>query len=332
VDDRKTIDWLRQYFKQCRTDKNVNQSTFVMPDFGRDSELVLNIAGLNLSDAPFLGYVQLACRGPSQTLARTVFHDDADIVELHHTLNLDGAVFHKWLKINAAYGGKVDMAGAECRGPVELLITGSTATFNALDFRRVRFLEVPTLSPNSVPQKTSFYRAKFQGNATKAASENAHRALRVAFAENSDREMEGLFYTLEKRCHRRSLQWWPSWFARIVSCLYDWTSNYGRRYELALGWLIGVQIAFGVGYSIASDRWAVPGEFDSTIAAFTIGQLVRPFEPYSARAASSTVYQEIFGAAEPSGGWISWMTVHSVISLSLFALMLLAMRWWFRRE
>ena len=59
---------------------------------------------------------------------------------------------------------------------------------------------------------------------------------------------------------------------------------------------------------------------------------MRPFEPYATRAATSSTYQELFGVAEPSGAWLFWMTVHSIISLTLFALMLLAMRWRFRRE
>ena len=246
LDSIKSHDWINSYLVSRQKRNALDLHGFVFPSFG-SGQPTFQIGGFDLTDAKFLGSVHLACRVIGATLQRSTFNGNVLITSVGGTLDLCEIVANGDLEIHGEPTARVVLRRGTCRGAVSLRQPGRAGTFESLDLSQTVFDHVPTFEPNSLPQDSTFYRARFQAGATRRASEPAHRALRIAFAANSDREMEGLFYALEKRCHRRSLQWWPSWLARIVSCLYDWTSNYGRRYELSLGWLIGVQVAFGLG-------------------------------------------------------------------------------------
>jgi len=175
-------------------------------------------------------------------------------------------------------------------------------------------------------------RARFRRTAQRASDEGAYRAIRNLFHKNRAREWEGYFYALEKRCHRRSLPWRSAWFARSLSALYDWTAVYGQSYERAFLVFVLVQIVFGFGYSIFSGRFGLSTEVDPIIVAFALAQALKPFELLAARRPSSTVYTEVLSGAEESVLWIASTVLHSVLSLALIALFLLAVRWRFRRE
>jgi hypothetical protein len=193
------------------------------------------------------------------------------------------------------------------------------------------FHHVPLFNVSRLPQATSFHGAKFVGKATEAESAPSHRYLRVKFSENHDREQEGEFYAWEKRCHRKSLPRKTKWFARGVSAFYDWTSAYGKSYERAFAFFFLIQVVFGLGYSIASGRFQIPGAIDATAIAFTLAQVARPFELLGGRAPSTEIYTELL-PAESLGWWPVVTAIHGILSLAALALALLALRWRFKRE
>ncbi len=96
-------------------------------------------------------------------------------------------------------------------------------------------------------------------------------------------------------------------------------------------WLLLVQVVFGVGYSVASDRWKLGGEVDDTVVIFTLSQIAKPFELLSARAPDSSAYTALI-PADASLWWTVATFTHSVLSIVLIALFILAVRWRFRRE
>jgi len=190
---------------------------------------------------------------------------------------------------------------------------------------------VPVLSEEKIPQQTTFTSAVFLPETLIPDNEGAYRRIRNQFAANRARDLEGLFYRYEKICHRRSLPWRTKWFARGLSYLYDLTAKYGYSFESAFVAIVIVQIAFGFGYSIASGRFGVPGQLDGTVAVFTLSQVVKPFELFSAKDSLSPVYQMVAGT-DPSAWWTFSALAHSLISITLVALFILALRWRFRRE
>jgi hypothetical protein len=87
----------------------------------------------------------------------------------------------------------------------------------------------------------------------------------------------------------------------------------------------------GLVYSVLSERLAcLPAAYDSQMAAFTFAQVVKPFELYSAKQLVASSYTYI--PSSQFGCWLTLTAIHSVLSLALVALFLLAIRWRFRRE
>lgn len=164
-------------------------------------------------------------------------------------------------------------------------------------------------------------------------AEGSYRSARLVFAVHKNRELEGVFYACEKRCHRRSLS--PKhvrdWLPRALSALYDITSGYGHSYGKALASFLAIQLCFGIGYSVASKRFEVSTEIDWNIVLFTLVQVARPFELLSVRSHDATLFG-VVNLSKASPWWGIASFVHSTASLALLALFLLALRWRFRRD
>jgi hypothetical protein len=123
------------------------------------------------------------------------------------------------------------------------------------------------------------------------------------FHASRDREQEGTFYKHEKRARRRNLPLInpSSWISRFVSASYDWLAGYGQSCERAFLWFLGAQIVFALLYSIMSERFAFVGAIDSQVIAFTLAQIVKPFELLSARKADHWPYDGVYTGG--SGWW-----------------------------
>ena len=187
-------------------------------------------------------------------------------------------------------------------------------------------------APAAMPQNSSIRRLSLLKTAYGDGAEGRYRTIRNLFHASRDREQEGVFYRYEKRALRRALalRRLNSWIPRAISTSYDWLAGYGQSFESALIWFIALQVGFGFLYAVMSHRFGWGWTFDSQVAAFTLAQVVKPFELLSARTPTGWPYVGVY-----TGGSIVWTLVtilHSLLSLTLAALFLLALRWRFRRD
>ncbi len=261
------------------------------------------------------------------------------------------------------------IASCEVKGPISVIARGklevedtdfpSTVTLTSegsksIVFRKVRFLgKVKLAHPVSgawtfdrtqflgpllihqktteLPQQITFGRVQFRRQACGPGTDGNYRQWRTLFAENSDRENEGLFYALEKRSHRRGLPWYS--LSRAVSAIYDGVSMYGQSYERAFGAFLALQLIAGLGYATALGmvHWLQPIDGNSLkqIVAFTIAQVAKPFELMSGRQPDHNSVLAL--VADGRASWAIWTFVHSALSIIFLALMVLAFRWRFRR-
>jgi len=219
--------------------------------------------------------------------------------------------------------GKLDVSGCVFRGTVTLTPSNGCAprymNFTGSTFHR----SIEASGP--LPQGTTFARIKVEPTGVTPENESRFRSIRKFLADNRAREDEGVFYALEKSCHRKSLHWFSP--ARFVSKMYDCGSNYGRSYEKALVWFVILQLLFAGLYWLCLDESPMGTRINWDVVNFTLAQIAKPFEPFSARydiAQNSGVIA--------AGIWKPITAIHSVLSLTLVALFLLALRWRFRRE
>jgi hypothetical protein len=117
----------------------------------------------------------------------------------------------------------------------------------------------------------------------------------------------------------------------LFSVAYDAISSYGRSYELALAWFIGVQVSFGLWYAWESDRLGFSSGPDWQVIAFTLGQAARPFDLFTG-SGRATAWPAAGIVPDPPDVWAFVAAFHGLASVTTLALMLLALRWRFRRE
>jgi hypothetical protein len=189
-------------------------------------------------------------------------------------------------------------------------------------------------NPKSMPQDSNFRGLELRRKtAFGDGAEGRYRAIRNLFNASRDREQEGVFYMYEKRALRKnsSLKQPNSWIPRIVSTCYDWLAGYGQSYERAFGCFVGMQVLFAIVYSCMSGRFEIGCDIDSQVVAFTLAQTVRPFEFLSTGKLDHWPYAGIY-VGDQSAWWIVAIMLDTVLSLTLVALFLLALRWRFRRD
>jgi hypothetical protein len=184
------------------------------------------------------------------------------------------------------------------------------------------------------PQRIVIDGLKMGGKAIAGTSEGSFRAARLQFSTQKNRDVEGRFYMWEKRCFRKSLSLKKirNWFPWITANIYDWTSLYGHSFERAFLIFTVLQLGFGFGYARASGRLGI-GPLDTSVVTFTLAQVAKPFELLAAKEPTSKAFVDVLGSSNVySGWWIGFTVLHSVLSLAVVALFLLALNWRFRRE
>lgn len=267
-------------------------------------------------------------------LSRATALGKLDITKHGYKLELQDGIFSGDLTISVPAGGIVDAARASFGAT---LAVNAGADMASLRLGGCQFSKAPQLSgatSRKLPQDTSFRESRFLPSAFSGGTEAKYRQIRNLFHENRDREQEGFFYCLEKRAMRKSLGWrGASLVSRLFSALYDWLAAYGQSYERTLGWFVGVQAALAVIYSwMSAGRAFFNGHWSAPTLTFTLAQVVRPFELLSARQPDSAAYVAVYPGKTGLGWWAFATTAHSVLSISLLALFLLALRWRFRRD
>jgi hypothetical protein len=282
--------------------------------FADKTKLMLSTSDHYFDRAKFLGTTTIVCATSSHVSLRNVTFFGKLIVDTKdaqaaRSWRVEGSTFHSEVKFS-------DVKFVET-----LSLNGST------------FLAQVWFEGATFPQQTTALGTRFDAGALTKECEGSYRAARSAFAAHRNREIEGKFYALEKRCHRAALGWsWRSWIPRSFSAIYDWTSAYGQSYERALLWFLGVQVAFGFIYAWLAESLSLGGRFDSRVVLFTVASLVKPFELLGGRAPESKGIYRLLPKDGDTTAWAAATSMHSLLSLVLIALFLFALSWRFKRE
>ncbi len=268
------------------------------------------------------------------------------------TYEIRRARFHGEVKFENRGRNKVLLTGSRFVGPLQIQAlvqpsisrdwTAANWEIDSVDFEEVVDLSSATFGESlrlsdttfaapvefegcKLPQQTVAHDVRFVDRAIDQDSEGSYRYARLALAEHRNRDLEGVLYAAEKRSQRRGMKWW--WPSLWVSTVYDVASRYGQDYVRALVVFLGIQVAAYVGYGAYFQRW------DSSVVVFTFAQLVKPFELFSVRTATATSgMSDLFAFSAPGPALLFGSALHSILSLSMVAIFLLAVRWRFRRE
>ena len=190
-------------------------------------------------------------------------------------------------------------------------------------FKACVFTQAPAFHNCALHQDTNFDGTEFPVMPSEDAV-RAYRTLKLAMENVRARQEEAMFYGLEQQSLRAKND--TPWSVRAMSHLYHLTSNYGQSFLCPLGWLTGITlVAFPIYlvYVTLACHSHCSGGYLGEVGVFTVVQLVRPLGVWTAegRAALSPIL----------GGNLPFVimviaTFQSLISVSLVALFLLALR------
>ena len=253
----------------------------------------------------------------------------------------------------AQFRGHARFDKAQFRGPAVFNSTGDTSTLEAIrantfhfvnfenvvfhdsvsflnrqflsttKFKACVFTQAPAFHNCALHEDTNFDGTKFPVMSSEDAV-RAYRTLKLAMENVRARQEEAMFYGLEQQSLRAKKD--TPWSVWAMSHLYHLTSNYGQSFLRPLGWLTGITlVAFPIYlvYVTLACHSHCSGGYLGEVGVFTVLQLVRPLGVWTAegRAALSPIL----------GGNLPFVimviaTFQSLISVSLVALFLLALR------
>lgn len=221
-------------------------------------------------------------------------------------------------------------------------------------FRGAKFTKAPKFHNAVLHQDTDFTDAEFPDTTNDDAARN-YRTLKLAMEKLRARDEEAMFFALEQRSLRdrvvrstfanilsfRAKQRPPpprsvmSGAERLASEIYDKTADYGRSFARPLLWMLAVLAVFWFLYfsyigSVGSPAGPPVAAFGDSVG-FAIEQVFRPFAVWGRRYDLPFTFHGLYFAP----GWRFLglkllATAHSLITLGLFTLFLLALRKRFR--
>ncbi|NVK19054.1 MAG: hypothetical protein HWE30_10185 [Methylocystaceae bacterium] len=199
------------------------------------------------------------------------------------------------------------------------------------DFLNVEFSVAPEFYNAELHSDISFRGAEFfdKGDAhEKVEAANAYRVLKLRMEDFRNRSEQGRFNMLEQRAKRTTdLQGWD----KFLSWIYDVTSEYGTCTSqplVALSIVSGIFAAlYLILFNIIFLDLAHNQFFNMLVNSFnfTIEQIVHPFQVWSGR------YVSVFDLEIPTAVKLL-ASLQSIMSFTLLALFLLALRWRFKRD
>lgn len=299
---------------RCELASNHGRTTLHHCTFGQACLIAVGDRGAVMTDCAFSGALVIQ-PGPGPFKVEAKFLDQVT------------------LQVGGYSTCNVDMSGCDFAGGLVVVGSPGKELSGRLNFRGAYFRRPLTVShfESKFSQDITFARAHFLGDSCAPEHEGHYRAIRKEFEENSDRESEGQFYALEKRCHRASLPFLS--LSRFVSATYGGVSEYGQSYERALIVFLVIQLVALVGYGLASGYICLGGSFSADrllqLVAFTLAQVAKPFDLLVGRGLDGTASAIVSGGS--SARWGLAAAAHSVLSLVALALTVLAIRWRFRR-
>lgn len=164
-----------------------------------------------------------------------------------------------------------------------------------------------------------------------ADAARAYRTLKHAMASVHARGEEAKFYALEQKSLRASPDF-GRW-ERLFSWLYEKTADYGQSFLRPLVALLvtffaftGIYILFLLLYLDPWSNFIFPAIHWDDIMRFSLQQVFQPFEAFRTRAGSAPPGATPKVFAEVPLGLAILAAVHSVLTLSLLTLFLLALR------
>ena len=197
------------------------------------------------------------------------------------------------------------------------------------DFRGTRFEKAPRFEGCTLHQHTIFSKdTKFKDTKSDGAAQ-AYRTLKLAMENHRARQEEAMFYALEQKRLRAAENRDMSLWEATLSWLYEKAANYGRSSQRPFWLLVALTVLFWGIYAIVASPGIGPDRaLDLGLiwesAGFSVQQVVLPFWAWRL-------------GAPPDWwphGWLALRVIagfQSVFSVILLALVILAIRWRFRR-
>lgn len=232
----------------------------------------------------------------------------------------------------------IDFRGATFATKVDF---GNRAFQGKTYFDGVEFSGVPEFHGCTLHQDTTFPRIENFRDTQSTGAARAYRTLRLAMKQQEAHEEEAMFWALEQRSKRYSLECNPlenwknlfNWIPWLLSGAYALLSNYGlsiNRPLIALAvWLFG---ATPISYFCLRDivDKLCGSTTYSDLLGFSIAQSLRPFFIWGDY--DDRNIRTVFGSDEFSFLIKMLATVDSIVSLTLIALFILAVRRRFRMQ
>jgi len=189
-------------------------------------------------------------------------------------------------------------------------------------FRNARFEQAPEFHQSVLHQDTDFYGTEFMDLRGDAAQE--YRTLKLAMERVRNRRDEARFFALEQACLRKVPN--VPVVTKVLSALYEGTSNYGQSVGIPLSWFILVNAMIFLFYFWLTPVSCLAGKAE--VLTFTVIQIVRPFAIWSAdyNAAPWSCFDP---SLQLGARLIS--TLQALVNIGLLAMTILAIRWNFRR-
>ncbi|MBT5047756.1 MAG: pentapeptide repeat-containing protein [Rhodospirillaceae bacterium] len=263
--------------------------------------------------------------------------------------------------IDTRFHGDATFEGVQFRKEAYFGVSTSTVPpeakrFNAISFKDSRFAEIADFSNREFHNRTDFTGCVFErapnfhGSAlhqntifgqidgfrdlTSPVSERAYRTLRQAMEAHRARVEEGMFYALEQKARRhRVSRIDPAYW---VSLGYEHGSDYGLSVWRPLAWMLGGIVSsvfllwcIGIGvFGVTGHAAANPAAVINDALLFSTRQTFLPFD--ALRTTDAILAEYTFN---PGGtGWLrAWGTVLSLFEALAGLLLILAVRWRYRR-
>ncbi len=202
------------------------------------------------------------------------------------------------------------------------------------NFTNTTFSAAPKFHGCELHQDTIFPSIDHFTDTSNPWAAHAYRTLRLAMKQQEAHEEEAMFWALEQRSKRNNLN--PkrpkNWLPWTLSWGYDILSNYGLNAGLPARWLGGWVVYSTVIYACVAgslEKLANPDHWLSALE-FSIAQMARPFFIWGDYDGADI--KAALGSNELNFLIKMLATVDSIVSLTLIALFILAVRRRFRMQ